>query len=89
MQREDDHVPRPPGAARNSGTRGPRASEAAGDVGEEACEDVRARVEHSEVVGEFDGVCSTRHVKIWERRRQTGETVRGAHDLGSVAEPMS
>ncbi|MGD9691652.1 MAG: hypothetical protein AB7G17_02290 [Phycisphaerales bacterium] len=51
--------------------------------------DARARVEHTEIVEEFDGVCSTRHVKVWERRRESGETVRGSHELGRVAEPMS
>lgn len=47
------------------------------------------RVEHVETVSEFDGVCCTRNVWVWERRRPSGETVRGSHEIGRVSEPMS
>lgn len=49
----------------------------------------KPRVEHAEVVSEYDGVCCTRNIRVWERRRPSGETVRGTHEIGSVSEPMS
>ncbi len=47
------------------------------------------RVNHNEVVAEFDGVCSTRNVRVWERTRPSGEMVRGTREIGRVSEPMS